>query len=105
MLVVGGDHPRPSAALARRLVACADDACDVVAVAIDGAPEPLFALYRTAWVDALAETTMPPRSFRVALERARVFILDAKSLDDEERSALEDADTPKDAAAHGLSRE
>jgi molybdopterin-guanine dinucleotide biosynthesis protein A len=105
LLVVGGDHPLPSVALAARLEAVAARSPEAAAVGVaSSAPlalEPLFALYRRAALLECREAA--PRSFGALLSLLTpVVALPRDGLGPEELDALSDVDTPEDAARHGL---
>lgn len=88
ILLVGGDMPRVSASLARRLLS----ARGRDAVAVEG--EPLFALYRRAALGT------GPASSRLADWLARLDAVQIRKADltAEERAAFDDVDTPADLA-------
>ena len=94
LLVVGGDHPAPCAALAARLVAAARSEDDGVAVRIDGRLQPLWALYRRAAVQGA-------RSLTGVLESLAPREIDGAALTAEERAAFGGINTPVDLARWG----
>ncbi|MCK6552484.1 NTP transferase domain-containing protein [Myxococcota bacterium] len=102
ILAVGGDQPRASAKLARRLLTHAAPDVDVVRVRLEGAPQTLFALYRRTVLLEHVDGDVPRVALRAVGAEGRVVELDGALLDDDERRALTDVDTPEDAARLGL---
>lgn len=100
LLVVGGDHVSPSAALAARLEAVAASGNGAWVVE-EGRPQPLFALLGRGPLLAAAGEE-PPRSAIRLFERVGLAAIDAAELGAEERLGLLDVDTPEDVARHGL---
>jgi molybdopterin-guanine dinucleotide biosynthesis protein A len=102
LFVVAGDQPRMSAALFARLMGeAASAALDAVVAHVGGRPQPLGALYlRTA---LLAMPQPAPASLQGVLKCLfRTRVVDALTLSADERAALEDVDTPADAARLNL---
>jgi molybdopterin-guanine dinucleotide biosynthesis protein A len=103
LFVVAGDQPRPSVRLFERLLARAKEATEAVAVADRGFRSPTFALYRR---DALLAITRfgGERGISLAdvLDALEVEEIPKRELAEDELRALEDADTPEQAAALGL---
>jgi molybdopterin-guanine dinucleotide biosynthesis protein A len=106
LLLVGGDQPRPSLALLRRLLALAGDEVDAVAVMLESKRQPLWALYRARAVRAaFAAEPEPPRSLQSILDRLKPRIIDGAALEPDQAAAFVDVDTIERARELGLSTE
>lgn len=101
--LIAGDQPRPSVQLYFRLLGRIKGACDAVAVKTEAGVFPTFTLYRR---EALLGITRIGGehgiSLRGVLEMMAVETIDAGALDEEERQALLDADTPESLRTLGL---
>ncbi|MCA9554241.1 MAG: NTP transferase domain-containing protein [Myxococcales bacterium] len=100
LLVVAGDHVAPCPALLRRLWA-QRQGVDAVVVRAEGRLQGTYALFRRDAVTALEAPG--PRSLREIFSAVRVQEVPEDALSDEERAALQDVDTPEDAARFGIS--
>lgn len=100
LLVVGSDHPAPSAGLAERLLARAHGCDGAWATDEVGRLQPLFSVVRR---DRLAMAPKPTRGLVAWIsEHANMAVIDGQRLPADERSALLDVDTREEAEAAGL---
>ena len=99
LLVVAGDHVAPCPALLGRLWALRAGV-DAVVVEADGRLQGTYALFRR---DAVLTMPAPgPQSLREIMGALRLAVVAESALSPEERGALDDVDTPEDAARFGL---
>lgn len=101
--LIAGDQPRPSVQLYFRLLGRVRPGCDAVTVTTEAGVFPTFTLYRR---EALLGITRIEGehgiSLRGVLEILAPEKIGADTLDEGERQALLDADTPEAAKALGL---
>ena len=106
ILLVGGDHVRPSPAPVDLLAAHArDDGADAVAFVHCGRRQPLWALYRRqAVIDLARQAPLDGVSLLRVLDRLRTTDLDADAQPDEVGAAFIGVNTWDDARKHGVRR-
>lgn len=95
MLVVAGDMPHLTGELVDRMVAAASEAVDAVGIRIDGLPEPLFCLLRTAPALAALERRFAEGK-RKASELLTAAGLRVAWLEGVDRALLTNINTPDD---------
>ncbi len=106
VLAVACDMPFISPAVARVLLEARGPELDAVCFTVEGRPEPLLAVYRSAlassWGEALNEGNP---SLRELLSRCRSRLLPQEALRavDPELRSLVNVNTPEDLERHGLS--
>jgi len=95
MLVVAGDMPHLSGELVDRMIGAAGDGVDAVGIRIDGLPEPLFCLLRTAPARAALERRFAEGK-RKASELLTAAGLRVAWLEGVDRALLTNINTPAD---------
>jgi len=95
MLVVAGDMPHLSGELVDRMIGTASDSVDAVGIRIDGLPEPLFCLLRTAPARAALERRFAEGK-RKASELLTAAGLRVAWLEGVDRAHLTNINTPDD---------
>lgn len=95
LLVVAGDMPHLDGALVDRMARAARDEVDAVGIRVDGLPEPLFCLLRTAPARAVLERRLAEGKHK-ASDLLTSAGLRVAWIEDVDRAALTNINTPDD---------
>ena len=100
LLLVGGDHPHPSAQLAQRLLLALDtEPAQGALVVWKGRPQPLFSAFD---VEALRKLSPFPRALLGVVDALSIVSIPQEALSAQEQHALIDVDSLQEAQAEGL---
>lgn len=107
ILLVGGDQPRPSAALLFRFLDESSDDIDALVVRLESKRQPLWAFYRTQAITSAfpLQARRSPLPLQAVLDRLRTRVIDGSVLTPREEAAFIDVDTVERADLLGLRSE